>query len=448
MSPPNSTRTAAGKSIQQIRIYIDNSNVWIQGQRASAEKHRLQVKLDPTWRFDAGRLQNVLTQNCGLPPDEETTVIVDLYGSTPPPVDTIWKAIESHNVTVHTFERSSWTGREKEVDAEIIAASVSDAADLFHAGVSSTFIIVSGDKDLLRAVLRIAARGFEVHVWSWRNALSGVYKEPKRQDCCELMDKGFIKIHLLDDFFDEISFYETEFRIDKSTIRPDSIVILNPLPQADMVHQVLANLLIPFRPYRMQRQGASQEDLVIIPACELDHRSHTEIFQGMREKLNQHGLGVMTYLDYNSNQPESPQGDLIASNPFKKLEMVDTIEVGDGQDDEGFKVVKKRQKQQSKRLKTEEKKLYNRCQWRKYCKEGLDCKHGHTKEETDYFKTYGKQRATKFAFCQDNECIRGKRCRYAHEQEELFCPTCGKTGAHEMRNCPEKTLGSIQRYAS
>ncbi|KAJ4316689.1 hypothetical protein N0V84_007737 [Fusarium piperis] len=184
--PRKTTRTATRKSAQQIRIYIDDSNLWIQGQKASAQKHRYRVESDPTWRFDAGKLKNVLTQNCGLPADEDIKAIVDLYGSTPPNVESIWTAIESCDVRVHTFERSPCTSREKEVDAEIIAASVSDAADLHYGGVSAIFIIVSGDKDLIRAVLRIAKRGFETHVWSWANGMSGAYTQPK-EDCLRLL---------------------------------------------------------------------------------------------------------------------------------------------------------------------------------------------------------------------------------------------------------------------
>ncbi|KAL2673569.1 hypothetical protein Neosp_012011 [[Neocosmospora] mangrovei] len=187
--PRKTTYTATRKNIQEIRIYIDDSNLWIQGQKASAEKHRYRVQSDPTWRFDAGKLKDVLTQNCGLPADENVKTIVDLYGSTPPMVGSIWKAIESCEVEVHTFERSPWNSREKEVDAEIIAASVDDAADLYYNGKSAIFIIVSGDKDLLRAVLRIAKRKFEVHVWSWANGMSGAYKQPKGE-CLLQKDDG------------------------------------------------------------------------------------------------------------------------------------------------------------------------------------------------------------------------------------------------------------------
>lgn len=446
MTPRKTTRTAMRRSTQEIRIYIDDSNLWIQGQKASAQKHRYRVESDPTWRFDAGKLKNVLTQNCGLPADEDVKAIVDLYGSTPPNVESIWKAIKSCKVEVHTFERSSWTSREKEVDAEIIAASVSDAADLYYEGKCGIFIIVSGDKDLLRAVLRIAKRGFEVHVWSWINGMSGAYTQPK-EECRLLMDQGLIKIHYLDEHMDKFSFYETDFNLDKSEIPPHSIVIRDPLAQAEVVDQAVKSLRIPHYRYRNQPHGGSRDDLIIIPACELEHRIHTELFQDTTERLKQHGLKVTTYVADNSKRTEGPKNGMIAPNRFKTLDTNNSVESGDNNDDVGFTVVKTRQKQQKQRLKADERKTHSRCHWRMHCREGIYCKYGHTKEETDAFKTYGKREAIKYKFCPDENCFR-KKCSYAHTLEELFCPTCDKKGAHEMRNCPEKKLHSIQRYAS
>lgn len=452
MTPRKTTRTAMRKSTHEVRIYIDDSNLWIQGQKASAQKHRYRVESDPTWRFDAGKLKSVLTQNCGLPADEEINAIVNLYGSTPPNVGSIWKAIKSCKVEVYTFERSSCTSREKEVDAEIIAASVSDAADLFYEAKSAIFIIVSGDKDLIRAVLRIANRGFQVHVWSWTNGMSGAYTQPKGE-CRDLMDKGFIKVHHLDEHAEEFSFYETDFNLDKSEIPPNSIVIRDPLPQAEVVDQAevidqaVKSLRIPHYRYRNQPRRGSRDDLIIIPACTLEHKIHTELFQDMTERLKQHGLKVMTYVAYNPKRTEGSKNGMIAQNPYKALDTDNSVESEDNNDDTGFTVVKTRQKQQKQHLKANERKIHSRCHWRMYCREGIYCKYGHTPDEKAAFKTYGKREAIKYKFCPDENCFRNK-CSYAHTQEELFCPTCDKKGDHEMAKCPEKKLHSVQRYAS
>ena len=41
---------------------------------------------------------------------------------------------------------------------------------------------------------------------------------------------------------------------------------------------------------------------------------------------------------------------------------------------------------------------------------------------------YGMKNPTKDQYCRKDDCIRGKACSFAYSIEELFCPTCGKTG--------------------
>ncbi|KAK7413657.1 hypothetical protein QQX98_007439 [Neonectria punicea] len=426
--------------VKQIRIYIDSSNVCIQGEKAFV-KHHGWVESGQILRFDAGLLKNALTQKCGLSKYEDIEAVINLYGSTHPEINTIWKAIDPRDVKVHTFKRSSWTSREKRGDAEIIAASVSDAADLHHEEVLSIFIIVSGDKDLLRGVLRIAKRGIEVHVWSWDDGLAAAYRQPEEEDCRRLKDQGLIKEHLLDKVMDKLIVEEIDFRIDRSGIPPhNSIVTLN-WSQADMAI-LLARIPFPPRRHRMQHHGTSQDGLVIVPPCELDDRSLAEIFQSMREKLKQQGLKIMTYVDYESARLENPRGKGVDTDPSQ---IPGTCK---DQDDEGYTVVRTHLKRQNERLKANKETLSNYCEWGKYCKFGLNCKYGHTKEETDDFNVCRKPGATKYKMCQNKVCIRGKHCRFAHGEGELFCPTCDKKGAHAMKKCPEMKMSSIQRYAS
>ncbi|EEU34708.1 uncharacterized protein NECHADRAFT_87019 [Fusarium vanettenii 77-13-4] len=411
-----STRAATPRRVEQIRIYIDNSNVWIQGQRTSAEKRGLPEKLDPTWRFDAGKLKNVLTQNCGLPADEDVQAIVDLYGSTPHEIDATWRAIESCDVRVHTFERSSWTKREKK--------------STLKSSRPRTFIIVSGDKDLIRAVLRIAKREFQVHVWSWRNGISAAYTQPKEECRHLMMDRELIEVHFLDDFMDKFSFHEEVFDPKKSAIPDNSIVILEPSINRDIINQVLENLRISYRLHHLQRRGVSEKDLVIILICELDHETHTEIFQDMREELKRYNLRAMTYFEYNNSasRPQNPKGKFITPNPFDPLRKANGIDSKSGQDNDGFTPVNNGRKKQNKRLKAEQKLVYNRCVWRLYCSEGTRCKYGHTIEETATFEACGTRKAKRYKFCSNGKDCFKKTCNYAHKWDELLCPTCDKTG--------------------
>lgn len=59
----------SSRQFGHIYIYIDNSNLCIQGQKTYAEKKGLDVSWDPTWRFDVGRLRDILLGNSDLKAD-------------------------------------------------------------------------------------------------------------------------------------------------------------------------------------------------------------------------------------------------------------------------------------------------------------------------------------------------------------------------------------------
>ena len=429
-----------------VRIYIDNSNLWIQGQKTYAEKKGLREPWDPTWRFDVGRLKALLLGKSGLLPEEkEFTVKVTLYGSTPPPVDTVWRAIESHDVKVSTFERSSWTGREKEVDAEIIADSVYEACEDYHTAAGAVFIVVSGDRDIDRAIQKISQNcGFKVHVWSWKNALAGVYSQRKADR---------VMVHYLDDYVNDIGFHESAFRLDRSVFDAHSIVIIDALSKADEIRDFLFNL--PTATYRYDSSSQDEtegQDLIIVPAFAryMTYNQKADLFQEAQEELQAHGLQVLTYLEYSQGR----DGDLKlvqTSNRFQELSSGGVprhdgagangnggpAQSSGGED--GFTEINTHAKKQRARQRINERKASNRCDWRLYCYNGNDCKYGHTQTEEQYFKLYGPKRARKLKLCNNRECTRGSVCLFAHGEGDLFCPTCGETGSgHDMADCPER----------
>ena len=237
MATPAASSEASSSEKETIHIYIDNSNLWIQGQKTYAEKKGYDVTYDPTWRFDVGRLTGVLTGKSRLQGKaKHFEVKVHLYGSTPPPVDTVWEAIESHDVEVSTFARSTWSGREKQVDMAMGVQSARQALKDKMRGIQSEFIFVSGDRDLYSAVSEIVDDGIPVHVWSWDNCLAGEYRRKQH---------ALVHVYLLDDYLEQIGFHETIFRVERNTISPHSIVVLEPLSRADEISSFVLGLNVP-----------------------------------------------------------------------------------------------------------------------------------------------------------------------------------------------------------
>ncbi|KAK1834476.1 hypothetical protein QBC39DRAFT_252436, partial [Podospora conica] len=298
-----------------VHIYIDNSNLWIQGQRTYAEKKRMSVPLDPTWRFDVGRLRQVIIEGLGGDDPSHFDVRTNLYGSTPPPVDSIWVAISSQDVLVKKFERSSWTGKEKCIDAEIIADSVTQAGDDERDAVVSTFVFVSGDLDISRAVAKITGRFRRpVHVWSWRNGLAAAYRKPQES----------VTVHLMDDHLERVGFSAVHFNVDRSTIHGHSIVVHDPLPHADVIERHINSIPFPLYKYEdlAQRPGASSKDLILIPVSPkgMDPAVLEGLFQTVKGKLEPYGMTVMTFMGHaQQKSPTDTKQGLAVSNQFKEL---------------------------------------------------------------------------------------------------------------------------------
>lgn len=148
-------------------VYVDNSNLWIEGQRVAAVRSGLcrsmrdaQIHdiLDNTWKYDFGRLFRLV-----CPPGEDIGRAA-LFGSTPPPNDTLWQIAKSQGFEVSTFPRNA-ANREKKVDNQI---SVSILEDSYQEMQSGDFtVLVSGDGDFVPTIESLQGRGFRVRNAFW-----------------------------------------------------------------------------------------------------------------------------------------------------------------------------------------------------------------------------------------------------------------------------------------
>ena len=112
-------------------IYVDNSNIWIEGQRVAAVKRTLGRDLtealnlkivDPSWRMDFGVLLNLASRY-----DKAAIGRALLFGSKPPDTDTIWDAARRGGFEVIAMNRVH--GREKKIDTGIATEMISAPLD-------------------------------------------------------------------------------------------------------------------------------------------------------------------------------------------------------------------------------------------------------------------------------------------------------------------------------
>jgi len=178
-------------------MYIDNSNIFINTQKHAArrQKFRRGIIYDKRYRVDVGKL-------CAVATRDRETLEVNLYGSEPPLLDTVWKSIRKKLINVKTHKKSSWTNKEKEIDTTLVADAVKGIITQSpeKAGDDRTVILFTGDKDMLTVVRMALEYGWKVEIWSYNAALSNALRKEAKKNF------AFIKIFHIDDFFESCTF--------------------------------------------------------------------------------------------------------------------------------------------------------------------------------------------------------------------------------------------------
>ena len=163
-------------------IYIDNSNVFIEGQRVSAIKKGMVLNihdaivnkvLDSGYRLDFGKLYHFLTGG-----DHNNVKRAILFGSRPPENDSVWNAPKKAGFEVELEDRNV-ANKEKKIDTGIVTRMVEDSYDLANKEID-TITLVAGDGDYVPVVKRLRARGFNVDVAFWDHASAELKRECTR----------------------------------------------------------------------------------------------------------------------------------------------------------------------------------------------------------------------------------------------------------------------------
>lgn len=150
-------------------LYVDNSNVWIEGMRVSAVANGIAPDLwtaidnrivDYNWKIDFGKLHEFAGG------DEIGRAV--LYGSRPPANDSLWAIAKRQGFEVVVHDRSAGN-KEKKIDTTIVRDITKDSYERMKAGVDE-FTLVAGDSDYVPVVEDLVARGFKFDVAFWDHA--------------------------------------------------------------------------------------------------------------------------------------------------------------------------------------------------------------------------------------------------------------------------------------
>ena len=130
-----------------VWVFVDDSNIWIAAKQLTSRVKHLKTSEDHRVRIDVGKLTTVVA--AGRPVAQGF-----LYGSEPPPVDTVWEKIHSQHFEVNTYRKSQITRKEKQVDAQLVA-DITERAIITPEFERTTIIVISGDADVLPAVKKV-----------------------------------------------------------------------------------------------------------------------------------------------------------------------------------------------------------------------------------------------------------------------------------------------------
>ena len=110
------------KSDEKVCIFIDHSNLFIEGRKYMAKQQHLVVKQDNRYRIEFSEITKVLAKNRNI-------LCTKLYGSGSLSNSPVWTAMKEEGIQPKVFDRSA-RGREKEVDSTLVADVVDKAACL------------------------------------------------------------------------------------------------------------------------------------------------------------------------------------------------------------------------------------------------------------------------------------------------------------------------------
>jgi len=174
----------------EIVIVVDNSNVFIEGQKYSAKVKGVfksdpngREPQDPSWRIDFGRLLISIANG-------RTVNHAILVGSRPPQNDSVWGAAKSSGFQVTVHDRNS-QNEEKAVDTELVAQGTEI---ICTSPVPMDLAILSGDRDFIPLVSVAHRRKWQVEMWAFKNAYNPAGQMAMTVD----------RICPLDDVFDKI----------------------------------------------------------------------------------------------------------------------------------------------------------------------------------------------------------------------------------------------------
>lgn len=163
--PGAGVRKQAPKSSTRVYLFIDDSNIFIEGQRTAGHRDPSDAMARRRFRIDFGRLLEWISEG-------RTLTDVYLVGSRPPEVDSFWKLLDRKGIRHTILDRQA--GREKGVDHDLVAEMVETS--ILQEKDDAVISLVAGDGDYRSTLDRLAKRGWNLEVYFWTSGCSSLIR--------------------------------------------------------------------------------------------------------------------------------------------------------------------------------------------------------------------------------------------------------------------------------
>ena len=428
---------------EHVFIYVDDSNMWIEAKKLAAGRSKLKCVEDPRLRLDIGKVADVVAMG-------RDVVWGALYGSEPPPIDTVWQKIRARGWKVVTNKRSTYTKKEKQVDHQMVADITALVSD--RSVAKGKVVIVSGDADMIPAVKESLEMKWSIEIWRWVSGISNSLKKLSDENT------DLVKIFTLDSRLEAITF--TNFKFGEKKIPKSRSAIIKNFdfsPDEEWQKNLIKKLGWPFQFCLIGPEGVDNpvdyEDIILIFAKvrAVDGKDFQKVFEEIFEILALEYPGkIVNYPAYRRRFDQKV--DICIANRFEALQNVDEHldvnnalseglqlynqdtyadlgedEVHEIDNETDFKLV-----QDQPRIKNQKYSVH--CEFHSYCRNGLKCQYYHTDAEKEFFKNPKKHKEC----FHKGRCKYGPaRCHYAHSNNDSFCRNCHKWG-HLQEMCTLK----------
>ena len=423
----------------QCYAFIDSSNLWIPGQIASGKKLK-DADVDTRFRVDHGRFLNLVQKDGHL-----NQAI--LYGSIPPPNDTVWKAVREKNfiVKVKLYKRSE-SGRAK----EIYGSMARDIMTILYTKSREdvTYVIVTGDRNLNPIIVDVLSKGVPVELWSWEAALAREFRRLANTH-------GLFTVTCLDTITDQFGFTAFMSNRLKRDIDPAHAIVYRDLPAEENVKLMLANHM--HRLWRLfyitcvesQAKGKknyivefprSNPEVVLKQLQQLGgFRYHPCSYPEYTMRIPQHHQPIATTNRFEVFDPDSDYESLPDEAPYVEQLQSAEYEADISNTFDIFEWTTENRSKPGRMSRARE----TRCEKRDHCPEASACPYQHTEEELRLFARFPN---TKFQYFKTMKCgkidqhstpDKRKRCFFAHEGKDSWCLKCHMYG-HLTDDCKVK----------